>query len=649
MEMATTTMRTWSRQRERRRRSYFGPVGNGETVAFIGPDLAVDWLCLPRFDGYPIFARALDPRRGGTLTLTLGDGAPPRLLRQRYLGRTNILVTEGEADGLRIRTVDYMPWGRRHLTRRITVTNPGDQPREVWLAAAAEPTRSQAWPEPGPVALWEGRGPAVVTVPGAALAYGFRGTYGPTPRARLRLAPGQSRRLTLTVAYGLTPAEAVENWRSAPVDDLAAEQAFWRRWLAKVRRPKLPPGDLLEAYYRGLLAIKLVCHRETGAILAAPTASFPAVPGGHDNWDYRYVWIRDGYICARALDAAGLHEEARAFYEFCLRLQGPDGHWSSPLYTIDGTEPRELVAPDLSGPGGEQPVRFGNAAWDQLQLDSEPSIILGLYTHTLATGDWEYLRQRWHHVALAADAIVRLWREPENGIWEIRERRDHWIYGKALCAAGLAAAAEMAAALGKAQEAERWRAEAEIIREDVVTRGWDPRSEAYRQTYDPASPLDISALALSLWGLLPPNDPRLASTVRAMERPLRRPLEAVVTRSGTDTPFWGRPPEEAGGLRIDGGIARYDFAALPFYLPTLWMARHYLAAGRREDALGLARTCLDHTTDLGLMAEHFDPNTGEQWGNFPQAFNHGEMVLFLLEIGHPEGLPALYPRTWVAA
>lgn len=628
-------------------RAYYGAVGNGETPALVGLDLAVDWLCVPRFDGYPVFARALDPQRGGSLALRWGEGREIRPVAQRYLDRTNILVTEAYNDGLLVRAVDYMPWDGRHLTRVLTVTNVDSAPRQEWLEVLATSTRSSLWPQPDPPIHQGGVGPALLTAPGAALAYGFRGNAGPGARVRLDLLPGRSRRLVLTVAYGQTPEEAIGNWYRARSGDLLMEEAFWRRWLSQAARPPVRDRRLREAYWRSLLVIKLLCHRDSGAILAAPTASFPAVPGGHDNWDYRFCWIRDGYLCARALDAAGLHAEARAFYEFAFRVQNPDGHWDYPLYTLDGGGPEEQVAPDLSGPGGEQPIRFGNAAYQQLQIDSEPSVLLGLWNHAVATGDWNYIRSRWDAISRAAETVRRLWQEPENGIWEIRERRDAWLYGKALCAAGLMAAAEMARALGQMEQAEAWQAEAQLIRAEVLTLGWHEERQVFLQTYTPGSPLDISVLALGLWGLLPPRDPRLVATVKAMERPLRRPAVPGPGHGSTDTPFFGQSLPDGGGLNLCGGIARYDYAAVPFYLPTLWLARYHLYCGRRQETLRLLRVCLSSATSLGLMAEHFDPTTGRQWGNFPQAFNHAELALLLLEMRRGQAaVPPPAPTTW---
>ena len=256
------------------------------------------------------------------------------------------------------------------------------------------------------------------------------------------LAPGQRVEAVLLLAYGVDAEEAESRWTEAAAElgaslpgdpeGLQREKKFWSDWLDRARWPQGVAPELEEAYARGLLTLKLLTHEESGAILAAATASFPAVPGGADNWDYRYCWLRDGYYTARTYDEAGLHEESRAFYEFALRCQAPDGRWRQPLYTLDGGGPEELIVGDLAGPGGEKPVRFGNAAYDQLQIDNEPSILHGLWIHAQKTGDRSWFAARWDAIRRAADAMTELWRRPENGIWEIHERRDHWVYGKAL-------------------------------------------------------------------------------------------------------------------------------------------------------------------------------------------------------------------------
>lgn len=718
-------------------RLYFGMVGNGETGALIGPDLAIRWLCLPRFDGTPFFASALDPRRGGQLSIELderlaaieqsADGELPAVasrgdssasrgdssasrgdssasrgdsspdggsmggrdvptggttfngvrVEQRYVGRTNVLSTSLETDIARLHAVDVMPWGKPLLVRRLTVTNTGDRPESFRLTFRADPVRSAHWSFAAAAdelplsdrsadhsSGTEGSTPETRTVVAvdeqdASLVIGWvLGT--PDNRAASEpgggvtagrgwstltlppLAPSESFNVVLLLAYGRNEAEAKARWSEAagelaeqPDGDPAGmerELQFWTDWLGRARFPQGVAPDLEEAYARGLLTLKMLTHDPSGAILAAPTASFPAVPGGHDNWDYRFCWLRDGYYTARTYDEAGFHDEARGFYEFALRCQGDDGRWHQPLYTLDGGGPEEHIVDDLEGPGGERPLRFGNAAYDQLQIDNEPSILHGLWIHAQKTKDRAWFAARWDAIRNAAEAMMRLWHRPENGIWEIRERRDHWVYGKALCVAGFRAAAALAEWLGHDDDARRWRSEADTVRAQVVAEGYCPERRAYLQTYDKNSPLDISALALVLWDVLPADDERIRLTVEAMERPLRVPTVTVAaSQPTTDDPYWGLH-DEKGGLEMGGAFARYDYAAEPFYLPTLWMARYYLRAGLRERAERLVRLCLDNATNLGLMAEHFDPRTGRQWGNFPQAFSHEELALTILEL-----------------
>ena len=657
---------------------YYGIVGNGETAALIGPDLAVRWLCLPRFDGTPFFASALDPRRGGQLTIELerfGQGGDPDagrlssgpvLVQQEYMGRTNVLCTAVEADGMRLAAVDSMPWGRPLLVRRVSVTNTGGTPAAFRLKFHVDPVRSSHWAFAAEEASADDRlaeGPSArsfvrVAERDAALVIGWAPGAGAAAVAdgaralhMAGLAPGQRVEAVLLLAYGVDAEEAESRWTEAAAElgasppgdpeGLQREKKFWSDWLDRARWPQGVAPELEEAYARGLLTLKLLTHEESGAILAAATASFPAVPGGADNWDYRYCWLRDGYYTARTYDEAGLHEESRAFYEFALRCQAPDGRWRQPLYTLDGGGPEELIVGDLAGPGGEKPVRFGNAAYDQLQIDNEPSILHGLWIHAQKTGDRSWFAARWDAIRRAADAMTELWRRPENGIWEIRERRDHWVYGKALCAAGFRAAAALAEWLGHVDEARRWRSEADKVAAQVIAEGYCPRREAYLQTYDKNSPLDISALALVLWDLLPADDERIVKTVAAFERPLKLPETATVRRPGptrrvgdqptTDDPYWGMHHLK-GGLRMNGAFARYDYAGGAVLFADA-LDGPLLLAGRarqpgRAAGARLPRQRDQSRTDGGALQS---PHRC-QWGNFPQAFSHEELALTILEL-----------------
>ncbi len=583
-----------------RQRSYLGLVGNGETAALISPNLDIAWLCIPRFDLVPVFAQALDPRRGGALRIRLlrqdGSEVPLTPVHQRYLGDTAILETVAEGAGTTVRAVDFMPWGGHGLVREVTVTGVG-----VHLKVEVDPIRSVAFP---------------LTVAGGEVR-----TAAGVSRVDVQTEGAVTR---INLGYGIDGAAADAAVAAMAAARAADTERFWTEWLAAARLPQagLPDG-WLESYRRSLLIMKLNSYDPTGALLAAPTASFPAVPGGGDNWDYRFTWLRDGYYTAMTFDAAGLHTEAARFYDLVFSLQGADGHWRQPLYTVDGQDPTEFIAPDLQGPGGEVPVRFGNAASAQLQLDNEGNIIHGLWYHYQCSGDRSFLAKHWDGVRRACDWIAANWRQPESGIWELREYKAHWVHGKAMCYAALDSGARIATELGYADEAVAWQEAADAVKAEVIEKGWNPERQAYLRHYGEGAPapcVDISVLALVFYGLLPPDHPRILSTVALMEK-----------------------HQSEGGLALLGGFCRYDYAAVPFYLPTLWLARYYLMAGRTADCDRLIQTCLDCATDLGLMAEHFDGETRTQWGNFPQVFSHEEMARLLLERARGEVGPCSRP------
>jgi GH15 family glucan-1,4-alpha-glucosidase len=598
-------------------RSFFGFVGNGETAALIAPNLAVSWLCLPRFDGTPVFARALDPRRGGALALRLYDaaGKPIALApcHQRYQGDTALLETAGEGEGWRVEVLDYMPWGQHGLIREVRLTNRTGTDATVTLAAEVSPIDSRAFQ----VTVTRGEQATAIRHPfGTALIAWAPATQGgDAPGGRspgpLHLAAGETATLRLSLAYGPDPRAAEAALVDLAKATAAQEAERWAAWLQRAAQPAVPP-KWLASYRRSLITMKLLSYEPTGALLAAPTASFPAVPGGGDNWDYRYIWLRDGYYTAMTFNAAGLHDEAARFYDFAFTLQGEDGHWRQPLFTVDGGDPQEFIADDLAGPGGERPIRFGNAASGQLQLDNEGNIIHGLWFHYAQSGDRAALERHWDGVRRACEWTAANWNQVESGIWEIREYQGHWVHGKAMCYACLDAGARIATVLGHPDEADRWRRVAEAIRAEVVAKGWNEERQAYLSHYGStqAPHLDISVLALVFYGLLPPDDPRVTSTVARMEK-----------------------AQQEGGLMLKGGVCRYDWGAVPFYLPTLWLARYYLMAGRIAECDRLLQTCMDCATDLDLMAEHFDGERLEQWGNFPQAFSHEEVARLVLERG----------------
>lgn len=589
--------------------SYYGLVGNGTTAALIGPDASVSWLCLPRFDGPPLVASALDPKRGGSWRF-LVNGRSPRPLNQSYRGASNVLLTRATARNgdIRLRVADWMPWGGAGLSREVLITNASAAPVRVEWSAPLAPVRSALFP-------WKrGSAPALprpqVCVlagePAVAVALAGR-TSG-----CVDLRPGGRARVRLGLGYGTTAAEAAWAASAMLCSDAATEVAFWRDWLAGGHPQPVASPALKRLYTRSLLALKLMQYT-SGAFVAAVTASLPATPLGSDNWDYRFCWLRDGCYSASALDRAGFHAEARRFYEFALGLQTASGEWPQPLVTVDGLPPDEVICADLRGPRGEGPIRFGNAAARQVQLDSAGHVIHGLYEHAQLTGDRAWLRRVWPHVRRGADWVVVNWSRSEHGIWEFRERTSHWVHGKTLCWVALDRASRIAGDLGHVRFARRYAGEAERVARDVLNRGWNDGRRAFLQTYDADAPLDASVLALEEYGLLPADDPRFRATLDAFGAFGSFSADRVAA-------------DGARGLNMWGAFTRYERAAFPFYLPTLWVARALAHSGDARAARRLLHLCARCATDLGLMAEHFDPRTGEQHGNFPQAFSHEEWI-----------------------
>lgn len=586
-------------------------VGNGETVALINKDLTISWFCAPRIDDFPFFASLLDPVRGGSLRF-LTDFSPSSF-RQRYLEKTNILETTAEEKGIELKVTDFMPWGQRCLVRKVCFTNKSSSSFCPSLDIELKSVQSEHLPTkitdltPFMKAISGKNGTICIGIDQERI------NFEPCLNQKISLpllAPLEKLEFSFVIGYGKDLSEAVSSWKEGLKASLLTCENFWQSWLKKeINSFELSDQKLKERYERSLLVLKLLNYEPTGAIVAAATASIPATPYGWENWDYRYVWLRDGYYVSLAYDQAGFFEEARRFYNFICFLQEEDGSWPQPLYTVDGDHPHEKIITDLRGPLGEEPIRFGNQAAIQLQLDNVGNVVHGIWHHYYLSGDFAFLARLWPNVKLAAFWVENNWHRYEQGIWEIRERMDHWVHGKAMCAVALFAAANIAHTLGFRKLGRRFAQKAEKIRRQVLTRGYSPVRRAFLRHYGKDAVLDASVLVLPLYNLISPADPRILSTVEQIEKPLA-----------------------AGGLNLGGGICRYEGATSAFYLTTLWLARYYLRIGnigRTEELLNL---CLDSATELGLMAEHFNPLNGEQYGNFPQAFHHSELILTILDL-----------------
>jgi len=404
----------------------------------------------------------------------------------------------------------------------------------------------------------------------------------------LEFAPVDDR-VTLLIAYHGSETQRVFGNPSGLTDEA---------WLADAVRVTLPDKDLEAAFERGLLTLRLLTYEPTGAILAAATASLPSEPGGAHNWDYRYCWVRDGCYTAQAFDLAGCPREAERLYEFLLARE-TDGQWWSPLWAIESDYPtteEEVVG--LCGPGGEAPVRIGNGAALQDQHDSPGNVLSGIYQHCRLTGATDLASRHWTRLVRAVDWCCEHWAEAEAGIWERRERNRFWVHGRALCWVALRDGIRLARLLNKPVPP-RWEATLAEIPRALHETAWSEEKSAFLRACGEPSIYDVSTLALLLDGIIAPDNQRMRQTVKKL---------AEVMAYG---PAFRRDEEDV----------RY-----PFYLATFWMIRAFLSIGEYDRAYRHLRAVLDGTTDLGLMAEYFDPVTSRQFGNFPQAFSHEELV-----------------------
>ncbi|NYE58382.1 glycoside hydrolase family 15 protein [Carboxydothermus ferrireducens] len=550
-------------------------IGNGITAALIDSEAKICWLCLPKFDGLPVFAKALSPQVGGGITLKLGEKTFTK--DQRYLGKGAVLETIIVSNSGEYRVVDYMPWGKNLLVREVF----GDVAKievEVELTKfnhlefAVKKTEQQ----------WQVQGP------GVSFFIDFRKI--------------SDDRLQIVLSYGNNLEQAYQALVKISDRELFEVMAFWERWFLPKKELKNVPASWQEFYERSLMVLKLLTYEPTGAIIAAPTASFPAYPNGEDNWDYRFCWLRDGFYTAYAFDLAGFHQESRKFYEFSLKLLEKADHFENPLYTIEGLCSYEIILPELSGPEGEKPIRFGNKAAEQLQLDNEGNIVYGLWKHWLFTRDANFLAEAYPKIKKALEFTARNWDKPEHGIWEFRDKKRQWVFGKVMCYAGMIAGAKIASALKDYPRAREYLKIAGEIKENLLSRGYSEEKQAFLQHYGPDAPADSSVLAITEFGVLPAMDERMINTVKYIEQK----------------------------LNFHGAVLRFEGAVLPFYLCTFWLIRQYLRMGCLEKAEKFLERTLKSASPLKLMAEHYDPRTGEQWGNFPQGFSHEELVRTLI-------------------
>ncbi len=593
----------------------YGIIGDCRSVALVGVDGSIDWCCLPRADSPSLFARILDSRRGGCWEL-----APRGKFKswQRYSDQTNILLTIFETKGGRAEITDFMPVDERTINEHA---RPHDHPRLVRVVTGLAGTvrfRSRVDLRPDfarqedPLQALGGRlhGDAAghhICISGTIPLSGHEQDF--------EVGPGE------TVAFGLTVNEpnqcgsgvgGVEEVRAS----LRQSRDFWWTWANRCSYK----GPFQDHVIRSALVLKLMTYAPTGALLAASTTSLPEWIGGSRNWDYRFTWLRDASFTLYAFFQLGYDHEAEAFMEWLVRL-ALDGKIRN-LHTLDGGDsPPELELGHLSGYRDSRPVRLGNAAADQLQLDVYGEVLDCAFIYALRGG--QISPQLWTELRHIADLAADRWQESDASIWEVRGENQDFTYSKVMCWVALDRALKIAKRLGLSADTERWEDACRAIHEAVTSRGWSDRLGSFTQAFGSDS-LDAAALRLAQVGFLEPGDERLKSTIKAIDRklsigPLVRRYDVKQTKDG-----------------LTGGEGTFVMCAF-------WLADALANVGELEEAERRFERLLSFSSPLGLFSEEVDPRTGMLLGNYPQAFSHLALVAAAVNIER-ERNHALGPR-----
>ncbi|HTT35476.1 MAG TPA: glycoside hydrolase family 15 protein [Thermoplasmata archaeon] len=581
--------------------SEYGIIGNLRTVALVGTDGSIDWMCFPHFDSPTCFAALLDHARGGRFRIA---PVQPTTRKQLYLPDTNVLINrflgrQGVAE-----VTDFMPLAQDRervpsdcLIRRVTAIR-----GTVDLALDCRPAFDYAREAPRAVrceggAIFEGRTARLGLASPVPLE-----VDGPGARATFTLAEDD---VAWFLLKGIGPGrhDRLASYGPSALGEVLQETVrFWRRWIARSKYR----GRWREMVNRSALVLKLLTFEPTGAIVAAPTFGLPEVIGGERNWDYRYTWIRDAAFTLYAFLRLGFTEEAEGFMHWLLGRTTdlePDGSLH-PVYRIDGShELPEIPLPHLEGYRGSRPVRIGNAAVDQLQLDIYGALLDAVYLYNKHGSPISY--ELWTRLRRILDWLTENWRRPDKGIWEVRSVAADFVYSNMMCWVAFDRAIRVAENRGFPADILRWRTTRDEIYEQIMRDGWDPRRGAFVQSYG-ASALDASTLLMPLVFFVSAKDPRMVATLDAIRGELVS--DSLVRRYSTD--------ETADGLTGREGT---------FSLCSFWLVEALTRAGRLDEAQLIFEKVLGHASHLGLFSEEIG-STGEALGNFPQAFTHLALI-----------------------
>jgi GH15 family glucan-1,4-alpha-glucosidase len=582
------------------------------TGALVAPDGAIDWLCVPRFDSPSVFGTLLDRGAGAFRLGPFGINVP---LARTYEPGTNVLTTTWHTPSGWMVVRDALVMGPRRGDDTITPHSrpPADDDAEHLLVRTAECIEGSVEVELvcEPVfdygretAEWVLAGEDLHTADASGAGQTIRlrtdmalGLEGGRARARHTLQAGERAYCSLSWAEGLVSPDGTDE-AVARVD---ATAHFWRAWIGRAR---IPDQRWRQPILRSALAIKGLTYMPTGATVAALTTSLPETPGGERNWDYRYTWMRDTTFTLQALHWLNLDWEADEFMQFVADLEANGDGALQIMYGIDGRRDlTESTRDDLTGYAGARPVRVGNGAFDQRQNDVFGAVLDSVLLHTRRSS--RLPRRLWPIVESQAEGATRVWREPDQGIWEARGEPQHYVSSKLMSWVALDRAAKLAEIRGDPERRAAWAATAEEIRADILEHGVDARG-VLRQHYA-TDALDASTLLAATFGFLAPGDERLRASVLAIEEELTE--HGFVLRYKTD--------------ETDDGLSGKEGT---FLICSFWLVSALAVIGELQRARDLMERLLRVASPLGLYAEEFDADTARHLGNFPQAFSHLALI-----------------------
>jgi GH15 family glucan-1,4-alpha-glucosidase len=572
----------------------YGLLGDLHTAALVGRDGSIDWLCLPRFDSPACFAALLGDEQAGCWRLAPADGGS--CTRRRYRGDSLILETEWDTPEGRVRVIDAMPpRGEAADVVRVVEGLSGRVPMHLTLRLRFDYGRITPWVRHHDSQLVAVAGPDAAWLSSSVPLYG----QDLTSHADFTVSAGQRLSFVLTYRPSHEPAPR-------PVDSeqaLADTEEYWRQWMRGYRYD----GPWDEAVRRSSVVLKALTYSPTGGIVAAATTSLPEQLGGPRNWDYRFCWLRDATFTLQALLGTGFVTEAKAWREWLLRAVAGDPAELQIMYGIDGTRRLPEYQLDwLSGYEGSTPVRVGNAASGQFQLDVWGEVLDGLHQTRLAGIDAE--ETAWDLQRALLDFLEGHWDDPDNSLWEVRGDRRHFVHSKVMAWAGVDRAVQAVERFGLEGPVDRWRTVRDTIHADVCDRGWDPDRNTFTQFYG-STGLDAALLLIPQVGFLPWHDERVTGTVDAVRRELCSEGFLVRYQPQADGNVDGLPGTEGA-----------------FITCTFWLAEALYGTGRRREGHELFEHLLGLRNDLGLLSEEYDPTTGRHLGNVPQAFSHVGLV-----------------------